>query len=109
MYPRTASFTDSGNWETVAGDLVANAVLQLGIHREGHLQDVFERRLFELALLHGSRRAHARQIVAVDGVHHLFEAALIFLAIGRILIRGLEHQIDGRVELPARSGISFAW
>ena len=57
MYPRTASFTAKGNCETVAATCSRTLVLQLGVHREGHLEDVFQGSLLELALFHGGLEA----------------------------------------------------
>ena len=81
--------------------LLPHLVLQPGVHREGHLQDVFQGGLFELALFNAGRGAQARQIQAVDGVHHFIQLALVFLAVGGILVRRVQHRVDGGVEFPA--------
>ena len=84
--------------------LFPDLVLQLGVHREGHLQNVFERCLFELSLVHDGRGAQFRQVVAVDAVHHLVQLPLILLPVDQALIAGFQHQIDGAVEFAPRVG-----
>src|ERR1035441_1963858 len=148
MYPRTASFTESGNCEMVAEtcsrtrsfslassgtfrsdqalasavaevlnvsedsvvhrkrqlrdggrDLLPYPVLQLGIHGEGHFQDVFEGGLIELVLFGTGGSAHARQVEAVNGVHHGVQMALVDRAAFRVQSGRVHHQVDGGIEL----------
>ena len=81
--------------------LLPHLILQLGVHGKGHLQDVFQWGLFELAFFDAGRGAQACQIHAVDGVHHFIQLVLVFLAVGGILVRGVQHRVDGGVEFPA--------
>ena len=46
--------------------------------------------------------AQAGQVVAVDGIHHLVQAAFERLPVRRILVGGFQHQVDGGVEFLAR-------
>ena len=65
------------------------------------MKDVFQRGLFELALFDAGGGAQARQVQAVDGVHHFIQLALVSLAVGGILVRRLQHGVDGGVEFLA--------
>jgi len=101
MYPRTASFTESGNCETVAATCSRTLSFSPGVHGKGHLQNVFQRRLSNLPFFDAGRGAQPRQIHTVDGVHHFIQLALVFLAAGGIQIRRVQHRVDGGVEFPA--------
>ena len=80
-----------GELRNAGFDLLADSVLQLRIHREGHVQDVFERRLFELLVIGIGGCAHAGQIQTVDVVDELFEFAIVVRAISRLFRRRLNH------------------
>ncbi len=108
MYPRTASFTESGKLRDCSLDLFQNFVFELRVYREGHLQNVFERGLFEFAILDTRRSAEAGKIETVNGLYHVVQLSLIFGAIRGHRIRCLQHQIDSGIEFPARGGKIFS-
>jgi hypothetical protein len=78
--------------------LFPHLVLQLGVHREGHLQNIFQRSFLELSLVHLGCCAQVRHVIAVDIVHHLVQLPLILLPVDQALLAGFQHQIDGAVE-----------
>src|ERR1035438_6231349 len=83
------------------GDLLADLVFELGVDREGHREDVLEGCFFELAVVNDGGGAHAGEIEAVDGVGHFVELVVELLAVGGILVEGVEEQVDGGIEFAA--------
>ena len=80
-------------------DLFAHLVLHLGVDREGHLEDVFERRLLKLSLVHDGCGTQLRQIVTVDVLDHVVQLTLKLVPVNQALFAGFQHQIDGAVEI----------
>jgi len=81
--------------------LVTNLVLEPRIHWERHLQDVFQGGFLKTGYFARGPGAKSTEVVAVNRIHHLFQAMLVCLTVRRIVIRSLEHQIDGGVEFAA--------
>ena len=82
-------------------DFFLNLGFQLGIYRKCHLENIFERGSFKFRRLLVLSRAEARQVVAADGVHCIFELALERRPVAGIS-RPLEEEIDRPIELAAR-------
>src|ERR1039458_7080385 len=87
------------------GDLLADLVFELGVDREGHIEDVLEGRFFELAVVNRGGGAHAGEVEAMDGVGHFFELVVELLAVGGILVEGVEEQVACGIEFEARGGV----
>jgi len=81
--------------------LFLQLVLQVGIHREGHLQNIFERGLVESLLIQVDRCAQSRQVVTVDRLNHGFQLALPRATVRLREFARLQHQVQRRIELQA--------
>ena len=106
MYPRTASFTESGSCETVPSPAPGPCPSAGGPPGRSSAE-CLRAGPFQICPRRCSPRRQAGKVEAVNGFHHLVELALIIGAIRRHRIGGLKHQIDSGVEFPTRGGKIF--
>ena len=81
--------------------LLPHLVLEPGIDREGHRQNIFQRCFFELGIFDIDRGAHPGQVIAVNGIDQLIQPFIVTLRILGVLLGGIEHQVNRGVELAA--------